>query len=330
MLSKIFMQYSDISPQISDFLLGKSVDQSCHFSLAGCAGSQRMYYRLKQNMVTYILMVSPSHDKDFAKFLRLTQFYRLLEFPVPKVYCIDDNKKQVLLEDLGDTRLYDAIQSNPELTQTLYTQAIDTLLYLQTRCYQHYLECPDISSRIFDMNDLSWETQYFKKEYLINYRKMNIPKKIDEALNKEFGHLAQLVESQPKTIMHRDYQSQNIMQDTVHIRVIDYQGSRLGSLYYDLASLLLDPYVVLSDENISCLFKYYHSKSLSHLTLNDAFEHFLLAGAQRIMQALGAYCFLFQTKKLSYFKQYIPSGEKRLNWILKKTKFGILQEIMVC
>ena len=67
------------------------------------------------------------------------------------------------------------------------------------------------------------------------------------------------MDAHEKSILHRDFQSQNLMvkpDGTVH--VIDYQGSRMGSVYYDLASLLLDPYVGLSDGEIDGLLRYFH------------------------------------------------------------------------
>ena len=102
------MEFSDVSTVISSFLLRKKIGEGCQVTLAGSAGSQRLYYRLEQDMTSFILMRSPSDDGDFGRFLRLTQYYRLLDFPVPRVYCIDDQTQQVLLEDLGDVRLYDA------------------------------------------------------------------------------------------------------------------------------------------------------------------------------------------------------------------------------
>ncbi|MFC1586482.1 aminoglycoside phosphotransferase family protein [Fibrobacterota bacterium] len=322
------MDYSDISPAIAEYLLSKNLDSNCSLSLAGSAGSQRLYFRLQQNMVSFILLVAPEDDSDFGRFLRLTQFYRLLGLPVPMVYCIDDKDQQVLLEDLGNNRLYDAVRSHPEETQLWYKKAIDVLVFLQTRCFQRQQECPDILSRTFDRRDLLWETGYFKREYLESYRKKILSDKENRGLSSEFLKLAKAVEMQPKTVMHRDFQSQNIMEQDRRLRIIDYQGSRLGTMYYDPASLLLDPYVMISDRDISELLMYYHSKSLSQLPLEEASRQFFLAGAQRIMQALAAYCFLSETKGLAEFKQYIPAGEKRLKWVLEQAGLDEIGKIV--
>src|SRR3954465_10155458 len=129
--------------------------------------------------------------------------------------------------------------------------------------------------------------------------------------------------------MHRDFQSQNLMiQFDGSVRVIDYQGSRLGSVYYDLASLLLDPYVMLPDAEVFELLRYYHAKSLNPLSFEEMTHQFLLAATQRVMQALGAYGFLSRVKGLPQFAQYIAPGEKRLAWILNHLDWPELKIIL--
>jgi aminoglycoside/choline kinase family phosphotransferase len=322
------MDYNGISTVIQEFLLGKGIDANCGISLAGTAGSLRVYFRIQQGAASYILMQAPKTDTDFGKFLRLTQFYRLLEFPVPRVYCIDDSALQVLLEDLGNVRLFDEAQVNPGNIQALYQRAVDSLLFLQSRCFQQHQECPDIFSRVFDLRDLLWETTYFKEQYLQRHRKIKLSQKSRSWLQKEFKSLAQAVEIQPRTIMHRDFQSQNIMVQNGRIRIIDYQGSRLGSTYYDVASLLLDPYTMLPESIIISLFKYYHAKTLSLMSYHESLHHMLLAGAQRVMQALGAFCFLSEKKKLSYFSQYIPPAERRLTWVLERAGLKEMKKLI--
>ena len=152
-----------------------------------------------------------------------------MNFPVPMVYCIDDAAHQVILEDLGDKRLYDLIKKGAP-TREPYQNVIHHLVDLQTRCFQWHKESPDINSRIFDEHDLLWETEYYTKHYLLGHRGMTYDEKGGARLSTVFHELARQVDLQPKSIMHRDFQSQNIMiQFDGTVRVIDYQGSRLGS-----------------------------------------------------------------------------------------------------
>lgn len=325
------LKYREISPVLAKFLARYGFGEGCDITLAGTAGSRRVYYRLSEGLRTFIVLVSPPDDADFGRFLRITQFYRLLDVHVPMVYCIDDAAHQVVLEDLGDRRLYDLVKSDLVKSDpadgeagkpgnsvlTAYRDVINLLVDLQTRCFQRHQECPDIHSRLFDVDDLLWETGYFTAQYLEGYRGISYTPEKREALESVFLELARRVDAQPKSIMHRDFQSQNIMvQSGGVLRVIDYQGSRLGSVYYDLASLLLDPYVMLPDADVTELLRYYHAKSLNPLPFEEMFRQFLLASSQRIMQALGAYCFLSRVKQLPQFASHIDPGERRLRWVM--------------
>ncbi|HAO98808.1 MAG TPA: hypothetical protein DCQ83_02050 [Fibrobacteres bacterium] len=310
------LRYEGISPVLRDFLARHGFDDRCDISLAGIAGSQRAYHRLESGGETFIALVSPSDDADFGRFLRITQFYRMAQFPVPKVYCIDDAMHQVLLEDLGNRRLYDVFLSDRVAGMEGYRKALDLLVDLQTRCNAMHSECPDILSRVFDRGHLLWETSYYRTQYLEGRR--GLPS--NPELQKIFDELAEKVDRQPKAILHRDFQSQNLMvKQDGSVHVIDYQGSRLGSIHYDLASLLLDPYVMLSDSEIEELLRYFHSKSPAAPDFQAFRIEFLLAGLQRVMQALGAYCFLSRVKGIAPFASHIPAGETRLAWLLRET-----------
>jgi aminoglycoside/choline kinase family phosphotransferase len=104
------LNYRDISPVLAKFLARYGFGPDCDITLAGTAGSRRVYFRLTEGLRTFIVLVSPPDDADFGRFLRITQFYRLLDVHVPMVHCIDDAAHQVILEDLGDRRLYEAVK----------------------------------------------------------------------------------------------------------------------------------------------------------------------------------------------------------------------------
>lgn len=334
--------FSRVSQTLRDFLSDRGV-APVDLPLAGIAGSRRAYYRVvgatagEAHGAGLILLVSPSDDADFGRFLRITQFYRLLGVPVPKVHCIDDDARQVLLEDLGTRRLYDLLLHDRAAGLAAYRRALDLLADLQGRVDLSRPECADIASRVFDRTQLLWETSYYRTNYLEGHR--GLPP--EPALQTVFDVLAARVDAHPKAIMHRDYQSQNLMvkpDGSVHI--IDYQGSRHGSIFYDAASLLLDPYVMLGDDEVEGLLAHFHGtltgagffagpaarsgedarRAVRGLSDFPGFRtEFLEAGLQRVMQALGAYCFLSREKGLTEFAGHIPAGEARLRWLVRET-----------
>jgi hypothetical protein len=115
------------------------------------------------------------------------------------------------------------------------------------------------------------------------------------------------VEAHPRVLMHRDFQSQNLLSRDDGIWFVDYQGARPGSRWYDLGSLLWDPYVALPMDLRRRLF-------LRWLELEPAasperaWNELLDAALQRVMQALGAYGFLSRRKGLPWFGQFLVPG----------------------
>ena len=126
-------------------------------------------------------------------------------------------------------------------------------------------------------------------------------------LDKQARDLAAL----PRVLVHRDFQSQNVMVRDGEVTLIDFQGMRAGLAGYDVASLLYDPYVDLTEDERHELSNLY--LSLAGRTDAGAWHDELQACArQRLMQALGAYGFLGLVKGKTAFLQHIPVASERL------------------
>jgi hypothetical protein len=95
--------------------------------------------------------------------------------------------------------------------------------------------------------------------------------------------------------------------------LIDFQGMRFGNPFYDLGSLLCDPYVDFSDEDRDQLLFSYYALSEQELDRAAFLNQFWEASVQRLMQALGAYGFLGLKKGLSAFLDHVPSGLRNLH-----------------
>ncbi len=95
------------------------------------------------------------------------------------------------------------------------------------------------------------------------------------------------------------------------VTLIDFQGMRAGLAGYDVASLLYDPYVLLTPDEREELSAIY--ADLAGRRDARAWQDELRAGArQRLMQALGAYGFLGKTKGKTAFLAHIPVAAERL------------------
>jgi aminoglycoside/choline kinase family phosphotransferase len=90
--------------------------------------------------------------------------------------------------------------------------------------------------------------------------------------------------------------------------LIDFQGMREGCLFYDLGSLICDPYVTFTDEERNEFINFYY-ELMNPAYSRDEFAHnFWMGSIQRLLQALGAYGFLGLKKHKPTFLKHINNG----------------------
>ena len=91
---------------------------------------------------------------------------------------------------------------------------------------------------------------------------------------------------------------------------------RLGNPYYDLASLLFDPYAEISAQMRGELLKKYAFEKREPLA--EAEKSLNIAAVERLMQALGAYGFLSREKGLAEYENYFrPALSSLIDCALK-------------
>jgi NDP-sugar pyrophosphorylase family protein/aminoglycoside/choline kinase family phosphotransferase len=307
--------------------------------LIGTGGSDRKYFRVKNNGRTVVLMKCNNEDQDFSRHIEYTGFFRRYSIPAPELIEADHQNMSAIFEDLGNLSLYSWLkcQREKEQIEKVYRQVIEVLILIHTVATEHVSECPILRNRLFDYNHIRWETDYFIERFVKGTR--NIRVKDLSALNSEFHRLALKVDSFPKTVIHRDFQSQNIMITKKGApRILDYQGARIGPPAYDVVSILWDPYYRLEDDMRKRLLNYYVSKVIPPppplekmgwgdmkirewgITEKEFRETLLACRLQRHMQALGAYGFLSSVKGKRYFLKYVPEGLRLLKEDIKYLK----------
>ncbi len=282
-------------------------------------GSDRGFFRLTgEGCISRVLMHSSEIDEDFERYIEIGRFLSAQGLPTPEIYEIDSKEFCVLMEDLGNMTLYKLTKGNMsyERFEDLYLKTVDSLVEFQVKATEA-LKVSDMKIREFSLDYLRWETEYFKKNFLENY--CGIQEKETAALDCEFDKLAQCVYGHPKILMHRDFQSQNILIQDGNVRLVDFQGARIGPMAYDIMSLSRDPYVKIPEELKNKLTARYFSRfeELGDFDIvqfdgspDKISREFLTttAGLQRNMQALGAYAFLSLKKGKKDYLQFIPQG----------------------
>ncbi|MBF0559968.1 MAG: phosphotransferase, partial [Nitrospirae bacterium] len=286
-------------------------------NLIGIGGSDRKYFRVKKDGISAVMMQCAAGDQDFVRHLEYTRFFRKYALPVPEIISADAEKMKAFLEDLGDMSLYSWLKCPRERgdVELLYRKALDMLIKLHARITSHVAECPLLAGRAFDYNHLRWETAYFTERFVEGTRGMALKNR--QALEDEFKGLALKADAFPKTIVHRDFQSQNIMVlENEKLRLIDYQGARMAPPAYDVVSLLWDPYCRLDDAIRTRLLNYYTDGMTAEccpgFDAGQFMETLLTCRLQRHMQALGAYGFLSAVKGKKFFLKHVPEALRML------------------
>jgi NDP-sugar pyrophosphorylase family protein/aminoglycoside/choline kinase family phosphotransferase len=286
-------------------------------ALIGVGGSDRKYYRVREGASTAVLMECREDDPDYLRHIEYTLFLKKYGVPVPSIISSDEDKKSALFEDLGDISLYSWLKfhRSDDSIEKIYSKILDILAGLHCEASEHVSECSMLAERVFDYDYLRWETGYFIDRFVRGLMKQDLD---DPALlDKEFHRLALIADAFPKRIIHRDFQSQNIMITKGGIpRVIDYQGARLAPSAYDVASILWDPYAPLNTAMRGRLLGYYlgavGERNGLWLKTDEFRDSLLCCRLQRHMQALGAYGFLSVVKGKNYFLKYLPEGIRLL------------------
>lgn len=290
--------------------------------LIGTGGSDRKYYRQmaedrwQKTEKSFIVVSYLENNLNFHRHIDYTKFFRKHNVPVPELLDLNFEKMTILFEDLGDVSLYSWLKCHKESEQIedIYRKVLDILILVHTDATQHISECPLLMERVFDYEHFRWETKYFCDFFVKGIK--GIAMEDTPELNEEFNKLAEEADSFIKTIIHRDFQSQNIMITKGNVpRLIDYQDARIGPPAYDVASILWDPYYRLDDNIRERLLDYYIDKielSNAEFSRVDFVESIKICCLQRHMQALGAYGFLSSVKGKKYFLKHIPEGVRLL------------------
>ncbi|MBI5102723.1 MAG: phosphotransferase [Nitrospirae bacterium] len=303
----------DVSLSSNSLFLNTFFTGKASVTLIGQGGSDRKYYRLSDGEKSLVLMKTSPTDPDFERQIALTGFLKKRKVPVPELIYHDQISRQALFEDLGDISLYTWLKGRCDQVrmEDMFRKVLDILVQVHTSSAEGLMEDPAFETRVFDYDHLRWETDYFIDRFARGTRGIETAK--TDPVFEEFDRLAKKVDSFDKTLIHRDFQSQNIMiGKDGGPRLIDYQGARIGPPGYDLVSMLYDPYYRLADEVRSRLLDYYmvrRKETGGNGFDTERFRQTLLpCSLQRHMQALGAYGYLSKEKGKAYFLKFVPNA----------------------
>ena len=256
-------------------------------------------------------------------YLNVHRFLACLGVAVPELYVDASERGVLLLEDIGDTALWDAVQEqSADTVRHVYERAIDQLLLIQVEGTRRRDSSCIAFQQAFDERLYLWEFEHFI-EYGVERRLGRaLPPGDAAVLRRHFAEIARRLDAEPRYLNHRDFHSWNLFVLNGAIRVIDFQDALLAAAPYDLATLLGDrdtPQVVTPQIEAPLLD--YYRRRWAAITGSDldqqSFEQtYFLCALQKALKVVGRFYFLALEKGKPGYLRYIPSTVRQVERIL--------------
>lgn len=264
-------------------------------------GSARAYTRVRDGKRSVMIMQYDPAREENRLYAGHTRFLVRRGLRVPGLLQHDRAARRMVLEDVGDRSLETAFPAMSERTLLRwYGRAVRFAVRL------HGLQPTCRLMPPLDAAGMDSEHQVFMTHFVQSMQGVNASRK--QSALEELQRARDLLAAQPQVLIHRDFQSSNLMLKGQELVVIDFQGMRLGPAAYDLASLLWDPYVALSDVQRLRLLADYASRSGTPVPV----EVLDAAILQRLTQALGAFVRLSLNPGQESFRRHIPTAVQTL------------------
>lgn len=283
-------------------VLNQSVSELTLIPLAGDAGL-RAYYRIKEHP-EFLLVSAPGQGECVRTFANIAQAFQTHNVAVPKVYALDDDRNTMLIQDFGNVHYADKL--NPESVDTLYSEAIMTLLRIQQVSKQ------DIALPSYDQALLRQEMELFRQWFVNNLLHHTLNDHEHRLIDEAFAVLEKAALSQPSVCVHRDYHSRNLMyRSSSAPGVIDFQDAVWGPVTYDLVSLLRDCYVRWPPEQVKRWALTYANLAMELKLMPEVNEAtfmywFDTMGLQRHIKVLGIFARLALRDNKTDYLQDLP------------------------
>lgn len=278
-------------------------------------GSDRKFYRVRCSPVQTIILVKYNFEREENRhYAEIAEFLAEHKIRAPKIYFHDPAEGLIWIEDLGKADLWSHREESWLVRRAFYESALDEIVKLHCLSEEASRAIQKSLPAVFDAALYRWEQNYFFENCLGGYFGVAENARAELTTLPALNQIAEELAQRPRVLVHRDFQSQNIIMRNAQAHLIDFQGMRPGLAEYDLASLLFDPYVNFSQAEREELLTAYEKKREAALRpVSPQFRQiFRLCGMQRLMQALGFYGFAALVKGNRTFLNYVPSGVESL------------------
>ena len=242
-------------------------------------------------------------------FLDVGRFLEAGGIPVPKVLHEDLDLGVLVLEDLGDETVEQALKASaPKLP--LYRQAVRLMVAMEAHAERHKDPSCIAFRRRFGPGLLMWEFEHFYEWLLVKWTGKTPTPAARDVLTRFFNEVVTRLVGLPQGFVHRDFQSRNLMLKHGRLYLIDFQDALLGPFVYDLVALLRDSYVAFSDDEVLAIQEEFIQARREHdlfaPPLEGLKDAFALQTIQRKLKDAGRFVYIAEVKGNPKFLPNIP------------------------
>ena len=299
--------------------------------------SIRAYERLtKPDGTTAILMISPPQpdgpivrygkpyaaiaklSPDIRAYIAMTKGMRALGYSAPELIAASIEEGLALIEDLGET----TVVEDGVLNSARYAEAVALLVDLHGRDLPDSLPAGDDIYRLptYDIEAMLVEVELALDWYAPVVARVTVPSGARVQFLAIWRELLQPVLAGPTTWTMRDYHSPNLRwlphrEGIARIGLLDFQDAVIGPPAYDLASLLQDARIDVSDDLEMRLAALYVRRRSAADPAFDAARFaagYAAMGAQRATKIIGIFARLDKRDGKPQYLRHLPRIERYL------------------
>ena len=292
--------------------------------------SFREFYRLKKNNKTSIIVSAKKNKyQNLIVYSVISNILNSNEIHAPRLISNHYGNSMIEISDLGDKSFYYSIISKKNKLNE-YKLLIKLIIKLQKIKIKRIYKLGKFKVKLskYTSNHLHKESDLFFDWYLKYTLKKKKTSKIKKLLKTELNKIYKKLNFKSNTFVHRDFHASNIMLGKKKLGVIDSQDAIIGNPLYDVASLIDDVRIKLSQDVQNNLFEFYYKNSKYKKEKIEKLKNdFDILSVQRNLKILGIFVRLSKRdNKLNYLK-YLPYTWLLIERRMKNPIFDILNKL---
>jgi len=271
--------------------------------------SFREFYRLKKNNKTSIIVFAKKNKyKNLVVYSVINSILTSNKIHAPRLISSHYRNNMIEISDLGVESFYDFIISKKKKLNE-YKSLIKLIIKLQKIKIKKIYKIGKFKVKLFKYSSshLHKESDLFFDWYLKYSLKKKKISKIKRLLRTELNKVYKKLNFKNDTFVHRDFHISNIMLGKKKLGVIDSQDAIIGNPLYDVASLIDDVRIKLSQDLQNNLFNFYYKKSKYKKEKIEKLKNdFDILSVQRNLKILGIFVRLSKRDNKSNYLKYLP------------------------